>query len=474
MRFHRTTIVICILLGTALAPVAATGEEADEAVRQLVDAALAENQAWDKLAWLTDRIGHRLGGSEQLERAVAWAVEQARRDGLKQAWTEEVAVPHWVRGAESARIVAPTTHDLALLALGGSVPTPAEGITAEVVRVRDFDELRAAGERVRGRIVLYDKPIQAGFRNKNGYGSAAGLRVDGAIEAARLGGVATLVRSLGTADFRLPHTGMMRYEEGLPRIPSAAVAAEDAELIGRLLEAGETVRVELKLGCRNLPDATSANVVIDLPGRERPEEIVLIGCHLDSWDVGTGAIDDGAGCAIVMETLRLLRRLDRPPRRTVRAVLFTSEEFGVQGARAYAEKHEPEMPLHVAAIEADMGGTRPLGFGVSAGPGGIEIVRELAAGLAPLEADQVLEGGGGADISALRPYGVPMLNLHQESSRYFDYHHSPADTLDKINRAELDRSVAALAVMTYLLAEREAPPPPPPDRVATATFPRSL
>jgi len=459
MRTLRSAIAVWILLGLAAVPAAPSGQPPGDPVPRLIDAALTESRAWDKLAWLTDRIGHRLGGSEQLERAVAWAVEQSHRDGLERVRAEEVAVPHWVRGPESARIVAPTVHDLALLALGGSVPTPEGGIAAEVIRVRDFDELRAAGERVAGKIVLYDKPIEAGFGNPNGYGSAAGLRVDGAIEAARLGAVATLVRSLGTADLRLPHTGMMRYEDGVPRIPSAAVSAEDAELIRRLLDAGEVVRVELKLGCRNLPDATSANVVADLPGRESPEQIVLIGCHLDSWDVGTGASDDGAGCVIVMETMRLLRGLERPPRRTVRAVLFTSEEFGAQGARAYAERHEAELANHVAAIEADMDGTRPLGFGVSAGPGGIEIVRELALPLAPLGADRILEGGGGADISAMRPHGVPLMILHQESSRYFDYHHSPADTLDKIDRAELDRAVAALAAMTWQLAELESPLP---------------
>lgn len=459
MGFHRSAIAVWALLGVALAPAARPGEPPGDAVPRLRDASLAESRAWSRLAWLSDRIGPRLGGSEQLERAIAWAVEELRRDGLERVWTEEVAVPHWVRGAASARIVAPAIHEIALLALGGSDPTPQDGITAEVVRVRDFDELRAAGERVRGRIVLYDKPIQGGFRNENGYGSAAALRVDGAIEAARLGAVATLVRSLGTADFRLPHTGMMRYEEGVPRIPSAAIAAEDAELLRRLLEAGETVRVELKLGCRNLPDAASVNVMAELSGREHPEEIVLIGCHLDSWDVGTGASDDGAGCVIVMESLRLLRGLDRPPRRTVRAVLFTSEEFGAQGAAAYAEAHEAEMPRHVAAIEADMGGTAPLGFGVSAGPGGIDVVRELAAGLALLEAERVFEGGGGADTAALQPHGVPLLALIQESSRYFDHHHSPADTLDKIDRAELDRAVAALAVMTWLLAEQETPLP---------------
>jgi hypothetical protein len=437
------------------------GSPEDASRRQDVTTFIAEaahsGGAWDKLSHLTDRIGHRLAGSEQLDQAIHWAVEEFRRDGIERVWTETVIVPGWVRGEESARILTPAIHEIALLGLGGSIPTPPEGITAEVLRVRDFEELRAAGERARGKIVLYDKPIEAGFRAKNGYGSAAGLRVNGAIEAARLGAVAALVRSLGTADFRLPHTGMMRYEEGVKRIPAAAISAEDADLIGRLTESGDAVRVELKLGCRNVPEVESANVIADLPGREKPDEIVLIGCHLDSWDVGTGAMDDGAGCAIVMESLAILARLDPAPRRTVRAVLFTNEEFGAHGARAYAAEHAGEMDRHVLAIEADMGGAEPRGFGVSAGEGGLETVREVARAIPG--ALEILEGGGGADISSLRPYGVPLMGLIQESERYFDYHHSPADTLDKIDRSELEQSVVVMASMTYLLAERVEPLP---------------
>jgi hypothetical protein len=454
-RFGGTVALLCSLAAFAGEPPTAP----EEAPARIIDAALHDSRAWDKLAHLTDRIGHRLGGSEQLERAIAWSVEQFRRDGIERVWTEPVTFPGWERGAESARIVAPATHDLALLALGGSVPTPDEGITAEVVHVRDFEELLSLGDAVRGRMVLYNKPITRGFRAPDGYGSAVELRVDGAIEAARLGAVAVLVRSLGTADFRLSHTGMMRYAKDVPRIPAAAVSAEDAELIRRLTEAGDTVRVELKLGCRNLPEVTSANVIADLPGREKPDEIVLIGCHLDSWDVGTGAIDDGAGCALVMETPALLRRMGLIPRRTVRAVLYTNEEFGAHGGRAYTKNHAGEMDRHTAAIEADMGGSTPLGFGVSAGEGGLEMVREMARQLAPLGADRILRGGGGADIGSMRPHGVPLLGLHQESDRYFDYHHSPADTLDKIDRQELERSLATLALMTWLLAESEKPLP---------------
>ena len=426
---------------------------------RIVRAALGQGRAYEKLAYLTDRIGPRLSGSEGLERAVRWTAEEFRRDGLDRVWTEPVMVPHWVRGEETSRIVSPVQHPMATTALGMSVPTPEGGVSGEVVEVSSFEELKALGARVQGRIVLYNKPVLTNGGEKDGYGSAVGLRGSGAIEAAKLGAVATLIRSLGTASFRLPHTGAMRYDENVTRIPSAAISTEDADLIHRLLAAGESVRVHLVLGCQTLPDAPSANVLADLPGRERPEEIVLIGAHLDSWDLGTGAIDDGAGVAIVMETMRLLTSLGLTPRRTIRAALFTNEENGLGGGRAYAEVHADELPRHVAAIETDSGGASPQGFGVSAGEGAVEIVRSIAAALDSIGAGEISPGGGGADIGPMKPAGVPLLGLRQETTHYFDYHHTAADTLDKVRPDELARNVAAMAVMAYGLAEREEPLP---------------
>jgi len=281
------------------------------------------------------------------------------------------------------------------------------------------------------------------------------MRGTGAIEAAKLGAVATMIRSVGSAPFRLVHTGAMRYEEGVPKIPAAAISEEDADLIHRLLASGETVRVHLELGCATLPDAESANVVADLRGRKRPDEIVLIGAHLDSWDLGTGAIDDGAGVAIVMETMRLLRALDLHPRRTIRAVLYTNEENGTRGGKGYKEAHENELAKHVVAIESDSGGARPKGFGVSAGAGAVDLVRAIASRLRPVGADDVSADGGGADISSLKLAGVPQMSLRQDSTYYFDYHHTAADTLDKVDRTELAMNVAAMAVMAYALADRE-------------------
>jgi carboxypeptidase Q len=289
---------------------------------------------------------------------------------------------------------------------------------------------------------------------ENGYGTVVQLRAHGASRAAKFGAVGMLLRSLGTADYRVPHTGALHYDEQAPKIPAAAIDAESAELIHRLLASGDEVRVHMEMGCKTLEDAESANVVAELQGREKPDEIVLIGAHLDSWDVGQGAHDDGAGCAVVMETMRLLQRLDHAPRRTVRAVLFTNEENGLRGGKSYAERHGDER--HVAAIEMDSGGFRPTGFGVSAGEGGIEMVREILRPLATIGANHVFDGGGGADIGPLRrKSGVPTIGQRVEGAYYFDYHHTEADTLDKVDRADLDRNVAAMAVLVYGLAEAE-------------------
>jgi hypothetical protein len=463
MTFRRS-LLVAVFLGW---PLATPASDADTAAR-IVGAALVRARAYETLQHLTDRIGPRLSGSKNLERAVEWTAATLRAQGADRVAVEPVLVPHWVRGKEVASIVAPVEAPLVLTALGGSVATPAGGIEAEVIEVASFDELRAAGERVRGRIVLYNRDMARGGGSMDGYGAVAPLRTQGAIEAARLGAVAALVRSLGTAAFRLPHTGAMSYEDTVPKIPAAALAEEDADHLHRLLAAGDVVRVRLELGCATLPDATSANVVADFRGRELPDEIVVIGAHLDSWDLGTGAVDDGAGVAVVMDTLRLLHELDLRPRRTIRAVLFTNEENGLRGGREYARAHAGELARHVAAIETDSGAGRPLGFGITAGTGAEAVLRTIAAHLAPLGADQVTTGGGGADISPMKPAGVPQIGLRADTTTYFDIHHSNADTFDKVDRQDLHRQVAAMAVMAYFLADApEALPrfvPPPEER----------
>lgn len=455
MRVGYALGIAAVAAAAALAPSAAR----DPAVDRILETGLASDDAYTTLEWLTDRIGPRLSGSDNLDKAVAWGVAEMRAAGLENPHTEPVMVPHWVRGSASGRILTPAEHPLVLLALGMSVGTPPGGVEGDVVEVSSLEEVKALGEKAKGKVVLFNKKMTANGGAMRGYGAVVGLRLSGASEAARVGAVGMLIRSLATADLRLPHTGTLIYEDDAPRIPAAAVSPEDALLIHRLLASGQTVRVRLELGCRTLPDAPSANVVGEIRGSERPDEVVLIGGHLDSWDVGTGAQDDGAGCAIVLEAMRLIKALPARPKRTIRAVLFTNEENGGRGGTGYARAHAAELPKLVAAIESDSGGARPLGFGVSAGPGGVARVRTLAAPLAEIAADDVVAGGGGADIEPLQSAGVPQLGLRQDTTHYFDIHHSMADTLDKVDPHDLAMNATAMAVMAWELAQSSDPLP---------------
>lgn len=429
-----------------------------ETARRIFATALSSETAWPRLAFLTDRIGHRLSGSPALDRAIAWAAETMRQDGLENVRLEEVMVPRWVRGEESGAIVAPIAAPIRLLALGGSPGTPRRGLTGEVVIVSSFEELDALGSKVKGKIVLFNKALPPYGPEGTGYGEVSSYRNHGPSRAAKLGAAAALVRSVTARSLRSPHTGATRFEPGVRPIPAAAISTEDADLIARLDRAGERVQVKLVLGAHTLPDVRSANVVGEWVGAERPEEIVLLAAHIDSWDVGQGAHDDAVGCVIVTEALGVLRRLGLRPRRTIRVVLFTNEENGLRGARTYAERHQATLPNHVAAIEADTGSFRPLGFRVQAPQDdaqGLALAhaREIAALLAPLGATRIEPGYGGADIAPLAPAGVPLLGLDMDASTYFDYHHSEADTLDKVDPEHLRQNVAVVATMAYVLAD---------------------
>jgi hypothetical protein len=447
-----TPLLLAALAGAAAAPPA-------DAPSRLVAAALA-GRSYDRAAELADGIGPRLSGSAGAAAAVEWALRRFREDDLD-ARLESVRVPHWVRGDERAEVIeaqgAVAPMRLAVTALGNGPGTPAAGVAGEVIEARSLEEVRALGERVRGRIVLFQHDMDAHLAR---YGDVVGLRGSGPAEAAKAGAVAALVRSLATASLRTPHTGYTRTDGAA--IPAAAVATEDADLLHRLLGRGPvTVRLVLGCGLATPPEVESANVVAELRGRERPEEVVLVGAHLDSWDLGTGAADDAAGVAMVMETMRLLRALGGAPRRTVRAVLFMNEENGLAGARAYAERHGSELPRHVAAMEADAGGGRPTGYATNSGPAGEAMLRALAAPLMGLDVDRVAFGEGGADLSPLGVARVPTVAVAQDTSRYFDVHHSAADTLDKLSAADLARATAAFAAMAFALAESESTLPRP-------------
>jgi carboxypeptidase Q len=423
-------------------------EDYRERASRIIGAALTGDVAYKRLAWLTDRIGNRLSGSESLERAIEWALAEMKRDRLDNVRAEKVMVPHWSRGAESLELVAPVRKSLPMLGLGNSVGTPPEGLTAEAVVVRNFDELEALGERVRGKIVVYNVP----FTN---YGATVAYRGVGASRAARYGAVAAIVRSVTPVSLQSPHTGALRYLDDQPKIPAAAVTIEGAELLQRMQERGEHPQLHLKMEARFLPDAESANVVAEIKGREKPEEVVVIGGHLDSWDVGQGAHDDGGGCIVSWETVRLLKELGLKPRRTIRVVLFTNEENGARGGGGYRDAHKSELAKHILAIESDSGVFRPTGFGLDekATPQSRADFIEIAKLLSGIRADNIAADGGGTDIGPIVREGVVGASLNVDGTHYFDIHHTHADTFDKISPQELAACVAAMAVMAYVVAD---------------------
>ncbi len=455
-RAAQQALIVLALLLSAGAP-GSFAEEAGDLERTVVelrDRALDDPLAYELLRSLTLEVGHRLAGSPGDRAAVAWAQRELTGLGFERVRAEPVTVPHWVRGEAAGRILAPYPHETVLLALGGSVGTPAGGITAGVVRVPDLEALaELPDQRVRGKIVFIDRPTER-TRSGRGYGEAGVVRRNGPAEAAAKGATAVLIRSIATGNQRFAHTGSTRYRDDVPRIPAAALAIPDAEILAAQLAGGAAVRFQLELGSHYRPDAQSANVVAEVRGRERPEEIVLLGAHLDSWDVGTGAHDDAAGCAIAMAAARLIAALPRPPRRTIRVVLFANEEFGLSGARAYAEAHADELPRHQLAIESDLGGDRVWAFATRVDPRALPEAERIAGLIAPLGIEPLgNEARGGADLIPLRPARVPLADLRQDATRYFDYHHTIDDTFDKIDPESLAQNVAAYAAVAYWAAE---------------------
>jgi len=433
---------------------------AGEATAQrVIDHVLNHSKAFDTLTHLTDEIGPRLSGSKNAAEAVRWTTAQFKAWGID-VRNEPVMVPHWVRGVERGRLVSHRDQPLVLTTLGGSVATPAAGITADVIEVSSYDELEKLGRaKIRGKVVYYHNPMDMALiesgRVFEAYGKAVEFRSTGASRAAEYGALAAVIRSVASASLRSPHTGSMHYDQKQPKIPAAALSAEDADLVHRLLAKGQRVRMNLVLTPRTLPDVASANVIAEIRGSERPEEIVLIGGHLDSWDLGTGAIDNGAGCAMVMETMRVLGELGIRPKRTIRAVLFMNEENGLRGARAYfagATKRE-ELHRHVAAIETDAGAATPAGFTTTLEGKSLEAVERRARVLQRIGPMTFISSKHtGADTSPLIDAGVVGYGLRPDSRHYFDLHHSAADTLDKVDPKALAQNTAAIAGLAYILA----------------------
>jgi len=446
----------CPSPGTDASPILAPDIRAT--AESLRETAFAGSRASEWIRSLIDQSGPRLSGSPGDRASVAWGLETLKALGFAKVRAEKVMVPVWQRGIESGDVTAPFPHKLFLTALGGSVATPEAGLEGELVEVGSLDELAEKSEAaVRGKIVFFNKRMRR-TSDGAGYGETVPVRSSGASRAAKLGAIGVLIRSVGTDSNRTPHTGSLRYEEGAPKIPAAALSNPDADLLERLDREGKPVRVRFTLGCRDRGETESANVIGEIPGRGKPEEIVLLGGHRDSWDLGEGAIDDGAGCGIVIEAARLIGGLRKRPLRSIRVVLFANEENGLAGGKTYAETHSAELERHVAALEADLGSGRPIGLAWNAGPSAEPLVREIAALLAPLGASDVTStGAGGADISRLILAGVPLFSVRQDASRYFDWHHTANDTFDKIEPESLDRVTAAVAVFTWVAANVPQP-----------------
>jgi carboxypeptidase Q len=426
-----------------------------DAATKIIALADADTRAWDRLAYISDTFGHRLSGSKSLEQTIDWSLEVMAADGLVNVRREKVMVPHWVRGEESARILGPTPRDLPVLGLGMTVGTPKRGITAQVVVVNSLDELDTRASELAGKIVVINQAMPAYDHDRHDahYGSTVQIRAHGASRAGEHGAKAVLIRSVTATSLRTLHTGMLSYDPSKPKIPAAAITPEDAEWFARMAARGEPVEVHLKLGAKLLPDAESGNAIAEIRGREKPEEIVVIGGHIDSWDVGDGSTDDGSGCLMAMEAAAMLIELGLIPRRTIRVVLWTNEENGLRGGKAYFEAHQHE--THVAGIEADSGSGAPWGFGIGEDQAQLDALLPYAPLFEPLGAHNFVLGGGGADISPLTNAGMLGIAMRPDTSHYFDLHHSPADTIDKIAPYHLERNAAAMALMAYILAERE-------------------
>lgn len=402
---------------------------------------------------LTVEVGPRMAGTPGDAAAVKWAVAKFKELNFDKVWTEPVTFPRWERGEERAEVVSPYPQELLVTALGYTVGTPNEGLTAEVVEVPSLAALTTtAPEEVAGKIVFINNSMQR-TKDGSGYGKAVIARASGAAEAAKLGAAAVVIRSIGTDSHRFPHTGVMRYQDQVARIPAAALSNPDANQLELMLDRGP-VTLRLTLTARDLGTATSANVIGEITGRERPEEVVIIGAHLDSWDLGTGALDDGAGVGITMEAARLIGQLDQHPRRTIRVVLYANEESGLYGARAYAEQHENDLENHIIGAESDFGADLIYAFLARVDPASQPVIDAISEQLAPLGiAYAGTQAYGGPDLSPMRERGMPVATLAQDGTDYFDYHHTADDTLDKIDPKKLQQNVAAYAVFAYLAAE---------------------
>ena len=427
-------------------------------LKKIYQTALLDGQTYPWLAHLSNQIGGRLSGSLNAQRAVEWGKEELDALGLDKVWLQPVMVPKWIRGTfEYANIeTSPgNTINVPVCALGGSVATPLAGIRAEVIEVKDFEELKALGkEKVAGKIVFYNRPMQADLINTfSAYSGCVDQRFSGAEEAARLGAVGVVVRSMNLRLDDYPHTGSMGYGD-LPlrdRIPAAAISTNGAELLSSMLALNPALKFYLKQNCKNLPDVQSYNVIGEIKGTTYPDEIMVVGGHLDSWDLGDGSHDDGAGIVQSMEVLRIMKKINYRPKRTLRVVLYMNEENGQRGAAKYTELAQKKNEKHVFALESDAGGFTPRGFSIDTTPEKLKTIQSWAPYFEPYLIHLFVKGGSGADIAPLKTADNVLAGLRPDSQRYFDFHHAANDTFDAINKRELELGAATMASMVFLM-----------------------
>lgn len=408
----------------------------------------AQNQSYNRLATLTDKFGSRLAGSQSLEDAIDYMLAQLKADGLENVHGEEAVIPHWIRGEESATMLQPRVHPLPMLGLGYSIGTGPAGITADVIVVKSFDELQARASEVPGKIVVYNNDYL-------GYGISVEYRALGAARAAKLGAVASLIRSVASLSIDSPHTGMQDYQDGVKKIPTACITVEDAEMMWRMAQRGERIQVFLNMSAQNLPSTISRNTVAEIKGSMYPEQVVLLSGHLDSWDVGQGAMDDGGGALISWQALSLVRQLGLRPKRTLRMVLWTAEEFGGVGAQAYYDQHKVDVNNFDLVMESDIGTFTPTGIDFTGSANATKIMTEVLKLLKPINAS-ILDGNGeGTDISPWMSAGVPGASLKNLNDNYFYFHHSQGDTMTVQDPVAMNLCSAVWAVTSYVVADMD-------------------
>lgn len=426
-------------------------------IREIYNQALAHGQSYPMLETLTTQVGPRLSGSPGAAAAVEWGQDVMKKLGFDSVWLQPVMVPHWVRGKkEIGRVVNSRkmgSLDMAVCALGGSIGTGSSGVVGNVIEVKSFEELAQLGTKnIQGKIVFFNKPMDPTQINTFGaYGGAGFQRRGGASEAAKYGAVAVIVRSLGSNLEDYPHTGSMVYTPNIAKIPAIAISTRHADQLSELMKDDKDLKFYIETHCETLPDAPSFNVVGELRGTQFPDEIIVVGGHLDSWDLATGAHDDGTGCVQSIEVLRILKAMNYKPKRTLRAVLFMNEENGLRGGLEYARQAELKKEKHIAAIESDRGGFTPRGFTMTASDAVKTLIRNWKPLLEPYGLSDFTQDGGGADIGPLGAQGTPLIGFLPDSQRYFNYHHTPADTFDKVDKRELELGAGAMTALTYLI-----------------------